>query len=484
MHNLGRSKSLLTIVSRVRGAQSNAPVTGRTVRCAALHAPYGLMIVAACLLAITGSGCATHANRLVSVRDAYYHGNLDTARSRLDKEIKHRKSDADVLRLERAMVDLVDGRPDQAEQTLRVVRDQFDFLEQKDVGESILSTVTDDNRLSYAGEDYEKILIRCFLSLSNLMHHGGDASAYALQVGEKQRQIIDRGVDKDGSNPKLAYKRVALGAYIHAAIQEATHVNYDEAARSIQLVANWEPEFDPAKDDLKRVTEGQHSAKGDGVVYVFGLVGRGPYKEERFEEPTSAALLIADRILTATSNHSLPPTIAPIKVPVVVRSHNRIHSLGVGIDGSEKGETETITDIGQLAVDQYQAVFPRVMARAVVRRVIKKGAVYATKEFANINHPAAELAMDLAGVAWEATESADTRCWGLLPDQIQVLRLELPAGEHQLSLTPHDARGSFGNTAQHTILVEDGRNTYVMACFPDDKLVGQVLVSSSEIRLD
>ncbi len=443
-----------------------------------------LLIVAACLLAICGSGCATHANRLASVQDAFYAGKLDTARSRLDKQIKRHKSDADVLRLERALVDLVDGRPTDAEQSLRVVRDQFDHLEQKDVGESILSTVTDDNRLAYAGEDYEKILIRCFLSLSNLMHHGGDASAYALQVGEKQRQIIDRGADKDGSNPKLSYKRVALGAYIHAAIQEATHVNYDEAARSIQLVASWEPQFDSASDDLKRVTEGQHSQKGNGVVYVFGLVGRGPYKEERNEEPTSAALLIADRILTATSKHSLPPTIAPIKVPVVVRSHNRIQNLDVAIDGASLGQTETITDIGKLAVDQYQAVFPKVMARAVVRRVIKKGAVYATKEFANIDHPAAALAMDLAGVAWEATESADTRCWGLLPDQIQVLRLELPAGEHQLSLTPQSARGAFGRTADHTILVEDGRNTYVLACFPDDELVGQVLVSSNEIRLD
>ncbi|MBI1311497.1 hypothetical protein GC176_09335 [bacterium] len=433
---------------------------------------------------MVGSGCATHAHQLASVRDSFYAGKLDTARSRLDKEIARDKSDAEVLRLEHAIVDLVDGRPDEAEKTLRVVRDRFDYLEQKDVGESVLATVTDDNKLAYAGEDYEKILIRCFLSLSNLMHHGGDASAYALQVGEKQREIIAQGSDQNGNNPKLGYKRVALGAYIHAAIQEATHVNYDEATRAIQLVANWEPEFQPAQDDLKRLTTGQHSTKGDGVVYVFGLVGRGPYKEERFEQPTSAALLIADRILSATAKHSLPPTIAPIKVPVVVRSHNRIRSLGIAIDGEAKGHTETITDIGQLAVDQYQAVFPQVMARAVVRRVVKKGAVYATKEFAHINHPAAELAMDLAGVAWEATESADTRCWGLLPDQIQVLRLELPAGEHRLSLTPLDFGGPMGAGATQSILVEDGRSTYVMACFPDNHLVGQILVSSSEIRLD
>ena len=42
--------------------------------------------------------------------------------------------------------------------------------------------------------------------------------------------------------------------------------------------------------------------------------------------------------------------------------------------------------------------------------------------------------LNAAGVVWEATESADTRCWGLLPEKIQVLRIELPAGQHQLSL--------------------------------------------------
>lgn len=424
------------------------------------------------------SGCATHGDRLESIRSAYNAGQLDQAESIVEREIASRKSDADVLKLERAIIQLTDGRPEDAERTLREVRDRFDSLEQKDVGESILSTLTDDNRLAYAGEDYEKVLIRCYLALSNLMSDGGDASAYALQVGDKQRQIINAEGESSEENPRLNYKRVALGAYIHAAIQEATHTNYDEAARAIKLVANWEPSFKDANEDLQRVSSGRHSEPGNGVLYVFTMVGRGPYKVERDEVPTSSALLIADRILTATSKHSLPPTIAPIKVPVVVRSDNRIASVLVETDSGLKGTTNTITDVGQLAVDQYDAILPQVMARAVVRRVVKKGAIYATKEAANINDPLASLAMDAAGVLWEGTESADTRCWGLLPDRIQVLRLELPAGEHVVKLTPSDRNGPFGAVASHTVGIEDGRNTYLMASFPDDHLVGQVLVSN------
>jgi hypothetical protein len=426
------------------------------------------------------SGCATHADRLVSIRNAFYSGRLEKADKIININLRQKDGESDVLKLEQSMIALTDGRPQDAERILREVRDNFDYLEQKSISETVLSTLTDDNKIAYAGEDYEKVLIRCFLALSNLMQDGDDARAYALQVGDKQRQIIQAGKDKEsGDNPKLTYKKVALGAYINAAIQEATHINYDEAARSIQLVANWEPEFPYAKQDLHRVTNGVHSKKGNGVLYVFTLVGKGPYKEERSEVPSSQALLIADRIVSATSKHSVPPTLAAIKVPVVVRSRNSITNVSVMINDDEfGGMTQTLTDIGRMAVDQYAAVFPSVMARAVVRRVTKKTAIYGIKAVTDVENPLAELALDAVGSAWEATESADTRCWGLLPDKIQVLRLELPAGEHRIELTPVAGKRVIGKGVSHTLIVEDGRNTYLMANFPGSKMIGQVVVSN------
>ena len=87
-------------------------------------------------------------------------------------------------------------------------------------------------------------------------------------------------------------------------------------------------------------------------------------------------------------------------------------------------------------------------------------------------------ALDLAGVAWEATESADTRCWGLLPDKIQFLRIELPIGIHDLELAAATFNGQIAPVQlQQTIEVFDGRNTYVLATFPDMHPVGKLLVS-------
>lgn len=83
---------------------------------------------------------------------------------------------------------------------------------------------------------------------------------------------------------------------------------------------------------------------------------------------------------------------------------------------------------------QYEAVFPA-SSPAVVRRG-EEGGDLSNELTGTQNGSLQNLAFDAAGVVWEATEAADTRCWGLLPDKIQVLRVELPAGEHELDLRP------------------------------------------------
>lgn len=436
-------------------------------------------VVSAALL-----GCATHADKLQDIRAAYNSGNMSATKTKLDAAIAKNGNDVDVLKLDRAMLLLTEGKPRDAEMVLREVRDRFEEKEGKDIAETALSMLTDDQQLAYAGEDYEKVLIRVMLSLSNLLADGSDAAAYALQVNQKQQQIIEKSKSKDaeGQNLKANYKFVPSGAYLHAALREETHTNYDDVARSLEQVVKWQPDFAQAKKDLERAKNGRHSQPGHGVVYVFTLVGRGPYKEEKAEIASTAAMLIADRLLTAAGKQSLPPTIAPIKVPRVVRPINQIASVSVNVIGQPGGRTETITDIGQMATEQCEALMPETLARAIVRRVVKKGVVYGAKEAIGTDKSQmSSLALNAAGVVWEATESADTRCWGLLPDKIQVLRLELPAGEHNVTLQALGKNGQYiGGATPTKIQIADGRNTYVLANFPDANLVGKVVTSGGK----
>ncbi len=436
--------------------------------------------IAALLLAASALGCASHAARVRDARSAFFAGHLDQTAALLDQAGRGRENERDCLLLDQAMVALVRGQPLEAERKLRTVRDRFDALEQTDLAEEGISLLSDDTQRAYAGEDYEKVLIRVFLAIANLMHDGQDATAYCLQVEQKQRAIVEQGIAGVEENPKLAYKRVAIGAYLHGVLQEATHQNYDGAERAFTAVASWEPNFSLARFDVERVRNGVHSARGNGVVYVMTLVGRGPYKEQVAAPATSTALLAADRFLSAVGDHSLPPTVAAVKIPGIVVPYNAISSVAVLADERPVGLTQTVTDIGELALRQHEATLPYVIARAVVRRAIKKAAVYTTKDALRVGNGLTNLAFDAAGVIWEASESADTRCWGLLPARIQVLRVELPVGEHTLTLRPTGLAGPIGRAHSITVHVEDGRNTYVLACFPGGHLVGEILTSDSQ----
>jgi hypothetical protein len=418
----------------------------------------------------------------VAVRHHFYANDLTAAEEVLDKELQRGRGDDNVLSLEKGTVLLASGQAAQAEQVFRKVRDEFDFLEQQSLAETSLSMLTDDQQLAYSGEDYERVLLRGYLALANLMQGGGDAEAYCLQVLDKQSQIIQEGVLQDGSNPKAVYQHVALAPYLRAALREESHRDFDDVSRYREMVVSWSPAFQAGQDDLARARFGRHSAPGHGVLYVFALVGQGPFKQEVEEVPSTAAVFAANATLAATGHKTLPPIVAPIKVPRVVASPRIVSDLVVSVNGTPSGVTSTLTDVSEMAIRQCEAERPQVVGRALVRRAIKEASVQATKQSMGAAEDSWEAALlETAGLVWQFTENADTRCWGLLPDRIQVLRLELPAGEYDLAIQPRDARKqTIGVAARTRVSLVDGRNTYLLTNFPGPSPVGAVLSSTRE----
>ncbi len=427
------------------------------------------------LLLVMLSGCSTHSKRLMEPRSLFHQGQMDECRLRLEKLAKNHRSDRDVAKLDLAMVDLISGRPKQAEQLLREVRDRFEHLEQDSLAEKTLSVWTDDQQRAYAGEDYEKILVYAFLALANLMHDGGDAESYSLQMNDKQVMLAERALERVGPQAVEQYPMVPLGHYVRGMLRELSHRDYDDAMTSYRQVCELCPHSQAFRWDFERARAGVHSSPGTGVLYVFALVGRGPNKVEVAEEPTSDALLIADRIVSAVGPYSVPPTLAPIKIPDIQLPPIEVDRIGVSINGRVIGPTESVTNVESLALSTYAANRQAIVARAVARRVIKKASIVAAKTTMSKDNNLTSLAMDAAGVVWEATESADTRCWGLLPRDIQVLRVELPIGTHQINLAPLLAARQIGPTTTTPIDIIDGSNSYIMCCFPDGKPIGQIL---------
>jgi len=448
------------------------------------------------------AGCASFGERTIKIRHEFASGDLDKANAEIDKALKtKKKSDADLLRLNQAIIALSSGKPQEAERLLREVRDRFDQYErerEKRVAEKAVSMLLDDNVVAYAGEDYEKVLIRVFLALSNLMHDGTDAPAYALQIGHKQNEIIQKGTMQDPKdsqkkvNPKAeSYRQVAIGQYLIGVMQEATFRNHDDVIRYYEAVNAWEPGFTQGRQDLERARHGVHAQPGNGVVYVFALVGSGPFKEQRNCEVLHDAQILTTFLIAMMSSRPTLPDFSPIMIPYIVRPRETVSALSVSIDNKWSARTETLTDIGRMAEEQFEAIQPQIVAKAVIRRTLKKGILYGSKEMLDVN-PWVGLVMDAGAMVVQSLETADTRSWNLLPAEIQVTRLEVPAGEHRLTLQPlsrvyslshrgyivSDSSVRTGSVQSKTIVVEPGRNTYVLANFPGDELAGKIVVSN------
>lgn len=99
--------------------------------------------------------------------------------------------------------------------------------------------------------------------------------------------------------------------------------------------------------------------------------------------------------------------------------------------------TEEAQPVGDIAVKNLDDRLGRIKAKAVARALAKYAATVATKQALRGKNNENALMAELVGLGMNvlsvATENADTRYWGFLPDQIRLARLRLAPGRYQLT---------------------------------------------------
>lgn len=440
-------------------------------------------LAACCLSALLAlGGCARSLKSIDAGRDAFATGDLITARATLADHASSRNRFSDAAALDLAMVELASGDAAAAESRLRVLRDQFDALPKLAPLHETASMVSDDTARVFRPAGYEQVMIRALLSVCSLATDQVDAESYALQSMMKQNELAREAEQRGVLDAAEIYQPIALAPYLRGMLREATHHDYDDAAKAYQLVSSVRPQFAPVQADIQRASVGTHSAPGHGVLYVIACVGRGPVLRETTAPTTSTALSIASSVLNAETNEEptehgqrvggpVLPNIAAVKIPEVVLPPSDVAAIGVRVDETLYGATQTLTDVGELASQQVAAERPWTIARAVVRRATKETAVAKVGDALGLSGTTGSLFHFAAASAWSGVEHADTRCWGLLPREIQVFRAELPSGAHQVSLQPLGYSGAAlaaGRTER--VQIVDGRNQYLIVVSPGPRL--------------
>ena len=443
-----------------------------------------LLVAIACL-----PGCARSVATIGSARQAFAVGDLTTAAVTLKEVASEHSEVQETAELDMAVIELATGSPSAAERRLRAMRDRFDTAAKINPFSETAAVLTDDNAKRFRPAGYEEVMIRTMLAICSLAGDQVDAESYTLQAINRQSKLAAKA-NKQGLDGGKIYQPIAIAPYLRGVLREATHHDYDDASRYYQLASTVQPDFTAAATDIARSKSGTHSAKGNGVLYVISCVGRGPVLQETIAPTTTATLAIASSVLNSATNQTsddeakengtdqsdpeeVPalPNIASVKVPEVVIPESPVASVGIFVNGEPIGKTETLTNVAELAIRQNQAEMPWTIARAIVRRVTKEAAVASIGDAMGLEGTAGSLFHFATASAWSGMEKADTRCWGLLPREIQVLRTELPAGSHQVQVVPLGCQnGLLSNGIQQPITIINGRNQYMIVMAPSAEM--------------
>lgn len=426
-------------------------------------------------------GCATAEKHHQSALLEFDSGRPENAIAAFHEAMESRRAEHEILTIDSAIASMMAGQFADAEKALTTARAEIDHLRQKDFREQATSVLTDDKAIAWSGREYEQRMIDNLLVISSLMGDRQDAYAFASQAAEhvnadreELRTDLSSGPIRTAGHvqeiaPPIAPPRMranALSAYLLAAVTSESPMNADTTTAALSDLSFWHT-------DGKSVLQsgfGVDTKPGHGVIHVVTFAGRVTDWIPEAVVPTSAALLLADQILSSNSDHELPPTVAPVRIAKPARSESLDqHVTTARIEGGQTLVGSTMIDLNRVAEAAYQHDRNKQIARAVVRRVVKKGAVYATKDQLSVaGDSGADVLLTLGGIAWEALEKPDARHIRLLPERIEVIQIPLPAGEHKIILGTKQCPQM---SASATVQVQNGRNTFVLCFRPRDEIV-------------
>lgn len=406
------------------------------------------------------AGCATYSGSFATIERCLATQRPAEALAVLDRQ-QHADRDRLLYLLNRAMLLRQTGDYPGSSAHFERAKVLIDELSALSLREQVASFLINDATRSYGGEPHEQVLLHLYAALNYLEAGEADAARVeALQVDLRLRALAEQAPESpfsadpfaryltgliydergEWSDAMIAYRKAyeayrAHGERYHLAVPPALRADLlrlaarmgldGELERYRQAFGADEPEEPPL-------------AGGRGEVVFLLHRGLAPIKREEtvvLPDPTSGLLVS----LSLPRYERRPREAAQARVSAAGRT----------------ALTEVAEDIEAIALQNHQALVPGITARALARAVAKNAAAKQVKK----KNEGAALLLNLAAVL---TERADTRSWLTLPGQIQVARLPLPAGRHDLALEVLGAGGRvLCRQGYPGVPVEAGRRTYL-----------------------
>ena len=408
-------------------------------------------------------GCSPYS--MEEVRLAFEGGDYDAALIQLDAD---GKGEAKLPYLfERGLITHYGDKFDESNRTFELAEITSDDLYTKSISREAVSLLTSDNLRSYAGSQYERLLIHYYRAFNYVYLNMPDD---ALVECRKASRLLQFYADSDEN---YEFVGAAFIAYLSGILYEwagdwnDAFIAYRWAERAYRQYGPLGVPFPQDvgeslvrlarrlgfREEFERYAatygEPSDSDPDSGELILLYETGFAPFKiEENIVFPILKVDPIVQedadrdeekvreysRTLMRRRNRQYKEVEIEYLLRVAIPAYrsNRPRIVGIDADTAHgKASGVLVEDIEAAAMKTFESELPTIMLRTVVRGVLK----YLSFRRANQEGETLGKLVNLLNVA---TESADTRSWQTLPNQIFLIRLRLPAGKHNITLSFSD----------------------------------------------
>ncbi len=405
-------------------------------------------------LGILLQSCASYGSHATTMRDGMLTGHPELSLAIAEKEDPEEK---DVIAsLDKGMLRRINANYPGSNQIFEVAKQEIEKLYGFSITENLASVTINETLRGYEGDRYEQLLLHAYMAMNYIQLD--DIDSARVEMLQANVKMMEWG-DEPEEDAFLRYLEgiiyESLGEYDSALISYRKAYNvYKEKGGAQYPVAS-----ELVKNDLLRLLAWQ-GLWSEYKIYKkeFGMAGyKAPKASNKFGElvvilNNGLAPIRSEKaihVFSAEVNQNLR-----IAFPVYDHPKQRLYTSRVSINNKQK-YLETVEDIDALARYSLEQAMPGIMARATARAVIK----YNTQHTAEDNSPLAGLLMTITNIV---TERADTRSWTTLPQEIQLQRIILPVGEHQLQIEMLDASGRVVDVIEENVVIKPRQSSFVI----------------------
>ncbi len=422
-----------------------------------LNSGYSALILKFTFILCTGvllQSCASYGSHATTMRDGMLTGHPELSLAIAEKEDPEQKTV--IASLDKGMLRRINQDYSGSNQVLEVAKQEIENLYGFSVTENLASVTINETLRGYEGDRYEQLLLHAYMAMNYIQI--GDMDSARVEMLQANVKMMEWG-DEPEEDAFLRYLEGMI--YESLGEEDSALISYRKAYTVYKEKAG--VQYPPAPEILKKDLLRLLASQGLWSEYKS-------YKKE-FNMPNYKAPKASNKFgeLVVILNNGLAPIRSEkaihlfssevqqnlrIAFPVYDHPKQTLYTPRISID-NKQALLETVEDVDALARYSLEQAMPGIMARATARAVIK----YNTQHTAEESSALAGLLMTVTNMV---TERADTRSWTTLPQEIQLQKILLPVGEHQLRIELLSVTGQVVDVIEEKVVIKPKQFSFVI----------------------